>query len=246
MINHNLNNNVAISQVKTVKDCSAELVVVDNSKTSKIENFVNTKKVELDKQSIIQLQEHVEVTEIKISVTEQHPIELIKGRDDRLYKWGIYLLSNGHKSIAKFKEIVERNKNNQIVNSKDWSSVERFIKGFQNGFKESVDEKNKATDPIVRHALDLCGERTQNKINVLQEYLSIKTKTPEETKIELSPEATELSVTNSEDKSYTKDLLKWIDNCLNQYDKVLNKKYNSTFLQIIELSYSKEQFIACV
>ena len=239
MINLNLNNHVTTTQVKTVKDCNTELVVVDNLKPSQIESFVDTTRIELDKQSIIQLQEHVEVIETKISATEQHPIELIKGRDDRLYKWGMYLLSNGHKSIAKFKEIVERNKDNQIINSKDWSSVERFIKSFQDGFKESIDEKNKATDPIVRHALDLCGERTQNKINVLQEYLSTKTKAPEETKIELSPEATELLVANSEDESYTKDLLNWIDNCLKQYDKVLNKKYNSVFLQIVELSYSK-------
>lgn len=85
MINLNLNNNLAISQVKTVRDCNTELVTTDDTKQSKLENFVDTKKVELDKQSIIQLREHIEVKETKVSITEQHPVELIKGRDDRLY-----------------------------------------------------------------------------------------------------------------------------------------------------------------
>jgi len=246
MINLNLNNNVVISQVKAVKDCNTELITTNCTKQSKIENSINTKKVELDKQSIIQLQEHIEVKETKISVTEQHPIEMIKGRDDRLYNWGMYCIHNGHKSIAKFKEIVERNKDNQIISSKDWKSVELYIMSFQGGLEDSIDEKIKATDSIVKHALDLIMIRSQNVQNTLREYLSTKTKASEENKIEVVPESTELAITNSEDEDYTTSLLKWIDNCLNQYDKVLNKKYNSAFLQIVELSYSKELFIACV
>lgn len=238
MINLNLNNSIAISQVKTIKECNTELVTTDYTKQFKIENFVDTKKVELDKQSIIQLQEHVEVKETKISFTEQHPVELIKGRDDRLYNWKMWTICNGHKAISNFKEIVERNKYNQVISAKDWKNVELHINGFKWGFEDSIDEKNKATDPIIKHALDLMMIRSQTVQNTLREYLNTKTKALEETKIELSSESTELSVANSED-DYTKNLLKWIDNCLNQYDKVLNKKYNSAFLQIVELSYSQ-------
>lgn len=239
MINLNLNNNVTISQVKTVKDYNTELVTIDDTKQSKVENSINTKKVKLDQQSIIHLQEYIEVKETKIAITEQHPVEMIKGRDDRLYNWKIWTISNGHKGIQEFKEIVERNKDNQVISAKDWERVELHINGFKWGFEDSIDEKNKATDPIIRHALDLMMIRNQNVQNTLREYLSTKTKAPEETKIEVAPKSTELAIANSEDEDYTTSLLKWIDNCLNQYDKVLNKKYNSAFLQIVELSYSQ-------
>ena len=88
--------------------------------------------------------------------------------------------------------------------------------------------------------------QTQNRLDTLKEYLSTKTKAPEEIKVDFTKDATVLSTVYSEDKTYTKDLLKWIDNCLNQYDKVLNKKYNSAFLQIVELSYSRESLLVCV
>lgn len=242
MINLNLNNNVVISQVKTVKDCKAELIATDCTKQSKIESSINTKKVELDKQSIIQLQEHIEVKETKISITEQHPVELIKGRDDRLYNILIEMMSNGKNSTKGFKEIVERNKDNRIISIEDWKKVEHCIIKFKNGVSWCNIYKGK--DPVINNALDLCAKKTQNSINTLQEYLSTKIRAPEETKVKITPEPTELAIANSED-DYTKNLLKWIDNCLNQYDKVLNKKYNSAFLQIVELSYSKERFIAC-
>ncbi len=58
--------------------------------------------------------------------------------------------------------------------------------------------------------------QTQNRLDTLKEYLSTKTKAPEEIEVDSTTDATVLSTKSSEDATYTDNLLKWINNCLNQ------------------------------
>ena len=207
----------------------------------------------LNKETIVQLQEVQDYSILQITSKKEEidfngtpSLEWLKGYcgDDRLYNKRVNALSYGYKSIKQFSEIVERNKNSETISHKDWIFITSSIESFENGYEDNRKERNNSLDTKVSKVLDYIAPKTLQRIEVLKQYLSTKTKEPEilfELKDVDVKETVDIATIN--DKSYEKtdDLLNFLVKDLEWYKWFLEDKkqpFISYSLQYLQLTHS--------
>jgi len=176
----------------------------------------------LNKETIVQLQEVQDYSILQITFKKEEidcnktpSLEWLKGYcgDDRLYNETISSLSRGCESMKKFSEIVERYKNSETISHKDWSDITSRIERFQNGYNSSKEITHNSPDPKICKFFDYIAPKTLQRIEVLKQYLSTKTKEPE-ILFELNnvdiKESTYISIINDNSLKKTNDLLNFL------------------------------------
>lgn len=190
----------------------------------------------LNKETIVLLQEIQDYSILQISSKKDKidfngtpSLEWLKGYcgDDKLYDENLQSLYRGFESMKKFSEIVERNKNNNSISHEDWNFITSRIERFQNGYTNNREQRNNSPDLIVHKVLDYIAPKTLQRIEVLKQYLSTKTKEPEilfELKDVDVKETVDIATIN--DKSYekTNDLLDFLTKDLEWYKWFLEDK----------------------
>jgi len=157
-----------------------------NNKQSSLTVNLEPKQTLLNKETIVQLQEVQDYSILQISSKKEEvnfngtpSLEWLKGRDDKLYNDVKHALFNGFYMIKEFNEIVERNKNNDSISHRDWKIITCLKEGFENGLTNTKIEKNNSLDPVIHRVLDFIAPKTLQRIELLKQYLSTKTKEPE-------------------------------------------------------------------
>ena len=204
----------------------------------------------LNKETIVQLQEVQDYSILQITskkeevdFNETPSLEWLKGYcgDDRLYNKRVNALSYGYKCIKQFSEIVERNKNSETINHRDWIFITSSIESFENGYEDNRKERNNSLDTKVSKVLDFIAPKTLQRIEVLKQYLSTKNKEPEiqfELKNVDIKESTDISIINDNSFKKTNDLLNFLVKDLEWYKWFLEDKkqpfitYSLQYLQL--------------
>jgi len=250
-------NNISNNYFKEISVVSNELNTVQestipNNQTSLAVNL-EPKQTLLNKEVIVQLQEVQDYSILQISSKKEEigfngtpSLEWLKGYcgDDRLYNETKNLLFNGCFFINKFSEIVEKNKNSETISHKEWENITCFIKGFEGGYAELKENSVNSLDPKVSRVLDYISPKTLQRIEVMKQYLSTKTKEPEilfELKDVDVKETVDIATIN--DKSYEKtdDLINFLVKDLEWYKWFLEDKKQSFIsysLQYLQLTRS--------
>ena len=230
-----------------------ENVVTTNNKTSLSANL-EPKQILLNKETIIQLQETYDCTVLQISSKKEDinfngtpRLEWLKGRDDILYNETIYSLSVGRFMMNEFSEIVEKTKNSESINHKDWKAIMSSINGFENGYTNNRKNRANTNDSIIHKVLDYISPKTQQRIDVLKQFLATKTKEPE---IEFAPlkdvdikENTNITTINNTSCEKTNSLLDFLVKDLKWYKWFLEDKKEHAMIyssQLLQLSYSRQ------
>lgn len=240
--------------IKETSVISNELNIVQentipNNQTSLAVNL-EPKQTLLNKETIVQLQEVQDYSILEITSKKEidfngtPSLEWLKGRDDNLYKEKIITLSNGFKMIENFKEVVGRNINKESISYNDWKKIELSICGFENGLANNKEHRAKTNDSIIHKVLDYIMPKTQQRIDMLKQYLATKIKEPEilfELKDADIKETVDIATIN--DKSYEKtdDLLNFLVKDLEWYKWFLEDKkqpFISYSLQYLQLTRS--------
>jgi hypothetical protein len=240
--------------IKALPIVSNELNVVQQNT---IPNFqpslsvnLEPKQTLLNKETIVQLQEVQDYSILEITSKKEvdfngtPSLEWLKGYcgDDRLYNKRVNSLSNGFKMIQDFKEIVDRNKSSNTISHKDWMSITSSIEGFKNGYEDNRKEKNNSLDPKVSKVLDYIAPKTLQRIEVLKQYLTTKTKEPEilfELKDVDIKQTTDIATTNDNSCQKTNDLLEFLNKDLKWYKWFLEDKKDCVINYSLQYFYSK-------
>ena len=206
----------------------------------------------LNQKTIVQLQEIQDYSILQISALKDEidfngtpSLEWLKDRDDNLYKEKIITLSNGFKMIENFKEIVGRNISKESISYNDWKKIELSICGFENGLANNKEHRAKTNDSIIHKVLDYIMPKTQQRIDMLKQYLSTKIKEPE-IELKLSnnidiKENTDISTINDYSYEQTNSLLNFLVKNLEWYKWFLEDKkqpFISCSLQYLQLTRS--------
>lgn len=173
------------SQVKILPAISNEVNAAQNvpAKAAKMLSAVHLepRQTSLNKETIVQLQGAHELTILQISSKKDDidfngvpRLEWLKGRDNKLYNEMVGGLSRGDAAMKKFAEIVERNKNNDIISHEDWRVIKYSISCFELGAVHGQRDRAQADDPIVHKVLDYIGPKTQQRIDALKQFLVSK------------------------------------------------------------------------
>jgi len=250
----NINPNNYIKELNVV---NKELNTVQQNTTPIIQTSLavnlEPKQTVLNKETIVQLQEVQDYSILQINSKKEEidfngkpSLEWLKGYcgDDKLYNKTVDSLSRGFESMKKFAEIVERNKNSETIIHKDWIFITSDIESFKNGFKFFKENSANSLDTKVSKVLDFIAPKTLQRIEVLKQYLSTKTKEPEipfELKDVDVKQTVDIDTTN--DKSYEKtdDLLNFLVKDLEWYKWFLEDKkqpFISYSLQYLQLTRS--------
>lgn len=221
-----------------------------NNQTSLAVNLEPRQNI-LNKETIVQLQEVqnysiLQITskkeEIDFNVTPS--LEWLKGRNDVLYNEISRQLPTSIKTMEDFKRIVEENKNSETISHKDWNRIKIYIKSRENWIIFNKENRSKTNDTIIHKVLDYMLPKTLQRIEVMKQYLSTKTKEPEilfEFKNVDVKQTVDIATIN--DKSYEKtdDLLNFLVKDLEWYKWFLEDKkqpFISYSLQYLQLTRS--------
>lgn len=243
--------------IKELPVVNNELNTVQQSTIPNVQSSLSAnlepKQTLLNKETIVQLQEVQDYSILQITSKKEEidfngtpSLEWLKGYcgDDRLYNKRVNALSYGYKSIKQFSEIVERNKNSETISHKDWIFITSSIESFENGYEDNRKERNDSLDTKVSKVLDYIAPKTLQRIEVLKQYLSTKTKEPEilfELKNVDVKETLDIATTNDNSCKKADDLLNFLVKDLEWYKWFLeNKKQPSiTYsLQYLQLTRS--------
>jgi hypothetical protein len=249
-------NIVSNNYFKEISVVSDELNTVQENTISnnQISLAVNLepKQTLLNKEVIVQLQEVQDYSILQISSKKEEinfngtpNLEWLKGYcgDDRLYNETKNLLFNGCFFINKFSEIVEKNKNTETISHKEWENITCFIKGFEGGYAELKENSINSLDSKVSRVLDYISPKTLQRIELLKQYLSTKTKEPEipfELKDADIKQTVDIS-TNDNSCKKANDLLNFLVKDLEWYKWFLEDKkqpFISYSLQYLQLTRS--------
>jgi len=183
--NISLNNHIKELSITNNELNTVENVITANVTTSLSVNSEQKHSL-LNQTIIVQLQEIHDYSILQVSAKKDEidfngtpRLEWLKDRNNDLYKEKVITLSNGFKMIENFKEILERNINSETISNKDWSLITLHIEGFKNGLANSREHRAKTNDPIIHKVLDCIMPKTQQRIDMLKQYLATKTKEPE-------------------------------------------------------------------
>jgi hypothetical protein len=252
-----MSNIVSNNYFKEIPVISNELNIIQQNTTPNIQTYLSVnleaKQKVLNKETIIQLQEVQDYSVLQIiskkeeiDFNETPSLEWLKGYcgNDKLYNEKIGSLSRGCESMKKFSEIVDRNKNNNSISYEDWNFITSRIERFQNGYTNNREQRNNSPDPIIHKVLDYIAPKTLQRIEVLKQYLSTKTKEPEilfELKDVDVKQTVDIDKIN--DKSYekTNSLLNFLVKNLEWYKWFLEDKkqpFISCSLQYLQLTRS--------
>ena len=118
------------------------------------------------------------------------------------------------------KRIVEENKNSETISHNDWNRIKIYIKSRENWIVFNKENRSKTDDTIIHKVLDYMLPKTLQRIEVMKQYLSTKTKEPEilfELKDVDVKETVDIATIN--DKSYEKtdDLINFLVKDLEWY-----------------------------
>lgn len=237
-----VNNELNVVQQNTIRNFQPSLSV-----------NLEPKQTLLNKETIVQLQEVQDYSVLQITSKKEEidfngtpSLEWLKGYcgDDRLYNKRVNALSYGYKCIKQFSEIVERNKNSETITYKDWLFITSSIESFENGYEDNRKERNNSLDPIIHKVLDYIAPKTLQRIEILKQYLSTKTKEPEilfELKDADIKQTVDISTTNDNYCEKTNDLLNFLVKDLEWYKWFLEDKkqpFISYSLQYLQLTRS--------
>ncbi|WPY00453.1 hypothetical protein Trichorick_00330 [Candidatus Trichorickettsia mobilis] len=190
LIKKQLNDKTNIAQTDVKEAVSISRTGIETAKSSATSSSVNLAQRQIEpnlhKETVIQLQQLQEFTVVQIQ-SQNDDIDFngvprlswLKGRDDVLYNQKIASLSRGAASMKAFSEIVARTKNDIVISKEDWQAIEYSISGFQNGLAINQENKAKTNDPIVHKVLDYIMPKSQQRLNLLKEFLSTKVKVPD-------------------------------------------------------------------
>ena len=148
-----------------------------------------------------------------------------------------------------FSEIIARTKNDTIISKEDWQTIEHSIIGFQNGLAINQENKAKTNDLIVHKVLDYIMPKSQQRLNLLKEFLSTKIKAPD-TEETAAPEIsdikfnldTQTQINFSSEK--TTELLAFLTKDLRWYEWYLRDE-DLTSLNYFQLSLSRSVAYIC-
>jgi len=239
--------------IKELPKITVEEVVTSNVTTSLSVNSEHKPSL-LNQTTIIQLQEIHDYSFLQISSKKDDinfngtpRLEWLKDRDFNLYKEIQIKLYDGSTTIENFKEIVERNINSKTITHKEWKYINSNITAFQNGLANNKEFRIKTNDPIAHKVLDYILPKTQQRIDMLKQYLTTKTKEPE---IEFTPlkdvatkETNDVAVINGSLDKKTNDLLDFLTKDLKWYKWYLEDQKNSSTsysLKFLQLSYIRQ------
>ena len=245
-------NNYIKETIKTSDELNiVQNVITTNNKTSLAVNLEPKQNI-LNKETIVQLQEVQNYSIFQISYKKEEidfngtpSLEWLKGYcgDDRLYDENVQSLYRGCESMKKFSEIVDRNKNNNSISYEDWNFITSRIERFQNGYTNNREQRNNSPDPIIHKVLDYIAPKTLQRIEVLKQYLSTKTKEPEILFVLKDVDVKQtVDIDKINDKSYekTNDLLNFLVKDLEWYKWFLEdkKEHNTYSLKYFQLTRS--------
>lgn len=221
-----------------------------NNQTSLAVNLEPKQNI-LNKETIVQLQEVQDYSILQITSKKEEidfngtpSLEWLKGRNDILYNEISRQLPTSIKTMEDFKRIVEENKNSETISYKDWNRIKIYIKSRENWIIFNKENRSKTDDTIIHKVLDYMLPKTLQRIEVMKQYLSTKTKEPEilfELKDADVKETVDIATIN--DKSYEKtdDLLNFLVKDLEWYKWFLEDKkqpFISYSLQYLQLTRS--------
>lgn len=248
-------NNYIKETIKTSDELNiVQNVITTNNKTSLAVNLEPKQNI-LNKETIVQLQEVQNYSIFQISCKKEEidfngtpSLEWLKGYcgDDRLYDENVQSLYRGCESMKKFSEIVDRNKNNNSISYEDWNFITSRIERFQNGYTNNREQRNNSPDLIIHKVLDFIAPKTLQRIEVLKQYLSTKTKEPEilfELKDVDIKETTDIATINNSTCEKTDNLLDFLTKDLKWYKWYLEDQVDratSYSLKLFHLSYSRQ------
>ena len=257
MMNSIISNIVSNNYFKEIPVISNELNIIQQNTTPNIQISLSVnlepKQTLLNKETIVQLQEVQDYSVLQITSKKEDvnfngtpSLEWLKGYcgNDRLYNEKIGSLSRGYESMKKFSEIVEKNKNNDSISHEDWSFIISRIERFQNGYNNNREQKNNSPDLIVHKVLDYIAPKTLQRIEVLKQYLSTKTKEPEilfELKNVDVKQNVDVATINDNSCKKVNDLLNFLVKDLEWYKWFLEDKkqpFISYSLQYLQLTRS--------
>jgi len=183
LIQRGLKDKVNITSTDSVRE-----VVSASLKTDKIaEVFESSPAVNLTQrqtETLIQLQELQDSTTLQIQPQKKDEIDFngvprlswLIGRDNNMYVDFFNLLSNGATTMKKFREIVERTKNDTVISKEDWQTIERGINSFKGGLAEEQKSRAETNDPIAHKVIDYIMPKTQQRLDLLKQFLASKEK----------------------------------------------------------------------
>ena len=248
--------NIDLNSIKNSPEINTQVSTIQNNliKITDGSLAVNLepKQILLNRENIIQLQEVNTLSILQITSKKDDidfngipRLEWLKGRDDNLYNETIARLSNGCIVMKNFSEIVERNINSETISHKDWKIIESYIYSFEGGVERNKEIQANTDDPIVIKVFNYILPKTQQRIDVLKQFLASKTKEPE---IEFTPlkdvdikENTDIATINSSSYEKTNDLLNFLVKDLKWYKWYLEdqKDCSMTYsLQFFQLTQS--------
>lgn len=183
LIQRGLNDKVNI----TSTDLPREVVSVSLRTDKTTEVFESSPTVNLTQRqtvTLIQLQELQDSTTLQIQPQKKDEIDLngvprlswLIGRNNDLHLSYLNGLSRGATLMKEFSEIVERNKNNTVISKEDWQTIERSIKGFEIGLANRQKYRTETHDPIVHKVIDYIMPKTQQRLDLLKQFLASKEK----------------------------------------------------------------------
>jgi len=225
--------------IKTISLVDNELNIVQENNTPNIQPSLTAnlepKQTLLNKEIIVQLQEVQDYSVLQISskkethdLNDTPSLEWLKGYcgDDRLYNQTVDALSNGCKGMKQFAEIVEKNKNSEIISHKDWHTINYYIDGFKNGYSSIKKTIDNSPYPKIVKFFYYIAPKTLQRLETLKQYLTTKTKEPEiefELKtVDVKQNTDIVTINNSCEK--TNDLLNFLVKDLEWYKWFLEDK----------------------
>jgi hypothetical protein len=249
-------NNVFNNSIKEIpilsNELNAGLNTTNNSPKCLSVNF-EPKQTLLNNKTIVQLQEIQDYTVLQISSKKEDnnfngipSLGWLKGRDDKLYNEKLQSLYGGAFLMNEFSIIVKRNQNSETISHKDWKVIASSIEGFKNGYDRLIKNRANTNDPIVHKVLDFIAPKTLQRIEVLKQYLSTKTKEPEilfELKDVDIKETTDIATINNSTCEKTDNLLDFLTKDLKWYKWYLEDQVDratSYSLKLFHLSYSRQ------
>ena len=173
-------NFVVINELNTVQQNTTS-----NNQTSLVVNLEPKQNI-LNKETIVQLQEVQDYSILQITSKKEEidfngtpSLEWLKGKNDVLYNEISRQLPTSIKTMKDFKRIVEENKNSETISHKDWNRIKIYIKSRENWIIFNKENRSKTDDTITHKVLDYMLPKTLQRIEVMKQYLSTKTKEPE-------------------------------------------------------------------
>ncbi len=235
------------NEIKAMQEVPAQVVGASSAV------HLDPKQTSLNKESIIQLQEVHEITILQINSKKDDidfngipRLDWLKGRNDKLYDVLSRAMSVGRSNINIFDDIVNKTKNDNSISYKDWHGIERGIRSFEMGVLYLDYEQSETDDPIVHKVLDHCMLKTQNRINIFEQFLAKKNC---EARIDGLVAPNNLNVQTETDSSSFEvtELLDFLAKDLRWYKWYLEDKKEdcaTTYsLQFFQLSYSRAIYL---